>query len=290
MDKLGLIVLNYNSFNDTIVCVDRLLKFQEAYKIVIVDNQSPDGSYDKLKQYYMNQQEVDVILSDDNRGYSAGNNFGIKYALKKHRVTRIGILNPDVIIDDKALIKNMLQYLDSSEKFVIIGGLPVDADGAQDINKAAWNIPSALDLVLDHSLLIARKKTLKQEEIGEHLISVDCVAGCFFLVKVSFLESIGFLDEGVFLYNEENLLGIQCKKRGLIEVVYTDGKYIHNHRHTSRNIPLRKKVNATHHSYMSRKYLCKRYYSKCLLPFLWMVEMVNKFFLMLCYVKSRLIK
>lgn len=48
--KIGVIILNYNSFSDTIKLVSELQRQTIAYQleIIIVDNDSPNGSYEKL--------------------------------------------------------------------------------------------------------------------------------------------------------------------------------------------------------------------------------------------------
>ena len=49
MYKVGLIVLNYNSADDTIKCVKKLNSFNKSYHIIVVDNCSTDNSLDKIR-------------------------------------------------------------------------------------------------------------------------------------------------------------------------------------------------------------------------------------------------
>lgn len=58
------------------------------YKIILVDNNSEDRN--KLKTDLFLNQSCDVILSEANNGFAAGNNIGIKYAEESIVRTIIG--------------------------------------------------------------------------------------------------------------------------------------------------------------------------------------------------------
>lgn len=291
MNDLAMIVLNYNSGQDATICVKKLLKAYESLRIVIVDNCSTDGSYEVLREHFRDAGTVDVIQAPGNAGYSAGNNYGMKYAIGKYGVRYLGIANPDVIIDNPDLLPRMLRFLESHPDCGVIGGATQDPDGVFDIRKAAWNIPTPFRLVTDHLLFVRRKQLPVSTPIEDRFVRVDCIAGCFFLTTTAFMEKIGFLDEGVFLYNEEHILGIKCRRAGAFEALYLDGYYIHNHIHRKNpDVPLKKKIMATHHSYTSRKYLCRQYYSALLIPWLAFAEFLNKGYLFMAYVHGKIKK
>ena len=309
LKDLSIVILNYNSYNDTISCTNSILKTDSGIHIIIVDNMSPDASYSKLLNYYNGVNDVTVLQSDKNGGYSYGNNFGIKYAMEHFKSKYIGIINPDIIIIDNDIFSDMCKVLEENEKLAVVGGLIVDKNNVNSYNynrhntnifteEAFWNIPSGIEIVKNHCLLI--KKITKRSKMKTYhkmlekgfkndLMQVDCVKGCFFIAKTKILIEVGFLDENVFLYNEENILGIKCKRYGYIEGVLTNKFYIHNHINNN-NKSLTKKINATNNVYMSTKYMCKAYYSNILLPFLAMAEMLNKIYLFLVYLKNKLLK
>lgn len=289
METLALIILNYNSFEDCVVCVDRLLSFNEKFHIILVDNKSTDGSYDKLKEKYSILDQVDIIQTNTNAGYSSGNNYGINYAMKKYAIKTVGIINPDVLIPEIEVLQVMLDKLYLDDSFAIIGGLAIDIEGNYNPNSSSWEIPSLKNVVLDHFLINrTKKRSRKISIIAPKLACVECVVGCFFLAKTSHLGEMGFFDENVFLYNEENILGIKCKRMNYKEVLALDQFYYHNHRHVEKITTFTQKILSTKNSYESRKYLCKTYYSKIGLPFLWMIEMLNRMYLSGCYLKNKL--
>ena len=59
--KVAIIVLNYNAYEDTKKYVNKIKEYDVINKIVIVDNLSTDGMYDKLLE--LRNEKIDVISS-----------------------------------------------------------------------------------------------------------------------------------------------------------------------------------------------------------------------------------
>ncbi len=290
MDKLALIVLNYNSCDDTFTCVDRLLSFERDYHIVIVDNCSPDGSYDRLTERYADDGRVDVIRSDRNGGYGYGNNTGMRYAIDQYGAETVGILNPDVLIPDAAVINTMLQALYSDQTYAVAGGVIVDSEGHRLLNRSGWNIQTSAQIIRDHFLIYDRfKQAPDMPELAPGIIQTDCVAGCFFIARASAMRDIGFFDEEMFMYQEESVIGIKCREHGFKEVIAVDALYYHNHRtRDNADMTFRDKILATKKDYDSLAYICRTYYNASLIPLLWIAECFNRIYLAGCYVKYKL--
>ena len=97
----------------------------------------------------------------------------------------------------------------------------------------------------------------KEEHYLEKTSIVDVVSGCFFLIKSTVLEEIGFLDENVFLYYEENILATKLKQLGLKSVINNEVVIIHNHSVTiDKNIKRKNKLKVLRNSqfYYEEKY------------------------------------
>lgn len=291
MENLAIIVLNYNSVSDSIKCVNQLLSFQETFHIVLVDNNSKDDSYEILKSKYSQEFFVDVIETGTNKGYSAGNNAGIHFAENQYHVDTVAILNPDVFIPNVQVIKIMLEKLYLDDSYAVVGGVTLDSNGNFNPHLSCWDIPTNKHLIIDHSLFYkSNSQNKNRKKISKNLVQVDCVAGCFFMAKVIALKMIGYLDENVFMYNEENLLGIRCKKYGYKEIMVTDQYYFHNHKKSTKKLSFYEKIKVTEKSYQSRKYMCKTYYPKRLLFPLWCIEMINRLYLAGCYLYGKIKK
>lgn len=81
--NISIVILNYNNMNCIFECIDSLLRYSGRYKyeIVVVDNNSSDGSYEKLKKEYKNKIK---LIRNEKNGCSSGRNLGIKIASKKY--------------------------------------------------------------------------------------------------------------------------------------------------------------------------------------------------------------
>lgn len=77
--SLSVIVLNHNNGSVIRRCVDSLLAHRgfADYEIIVVDNQSDDGSYEMLSRAYAGRI---TVLRNDKNGCSSGRNLGVRAA------------------------------------------------------------------------------------------------------------------------------------------------------------------------------------------------------------------
>lgn len=80
-DNISFIILNYNNRDVIFQCIDTIQRFNDKYQgeIIVVDNQSTDGSYELLKK-----QEGIKLYQNTKNGCSSGRNLGIRHASKKY--------------------------------------------------------------------------------------------------------------------------------------------------------------------------------------------------------------
>ena len=303
LDRLALIVLNYNSYDDTVFCVDRLISFDALYHIVIVDNASPDGSGQMLADRYADQvvvgdvdssgtlsKTVDVICSEQNGGYGAGNNIGIRYADEQYDIDTVAIVNPDVEIQDISTIVRLYDVINSEAVYAVAGGRIVSGnyDEQCNINYSCWPVPTYREVIGKQSLFSRRyDRPFEAEEITENIYEVGCVAGCFFLAKLSCFKEIGLFDENIFMYNEEDLLGFKCVLKGYKTVLVMDAIYHHNHKPSEQEKKsFVQKIHSTEASYKSAGYILREAYSGRGLFGLLIVEVFNRFYLACCFIKT----
>ena len=90
---LSIIVINYKTKKITADCLQTIKKSTDKLKkeIILVDNDSQDGSYKYLKQKF---PWVKVYSSGGNLGFAKGNNFGVKKAKGKY----VWLLNSDTLL------------------------------------------------------------------------------------------------------------------------------------------------------------------------------------------------
>ncbi len=95
----GVVVLNYNDHESSVTCVHSLIACDPApRKIIVVDNESPNGSLSILQSALGSLPTVEVIGSGFNGGYSFGNNVGIR-RLRAEGFLHVVIATSDTIVE-----------------------------------------------------------------------------------------------------------------------------------------------------------------------------------------------
>lgn len=119
MNKIGIVVLNYKNYSETIACVDSLLKqIGVLFQIVIVDNGSNNESVDVLREKYCDVDCVHIISNSLNLGYAKGNNTGIKW-LRKQGLDFIVVCNSDIVLSSEKILLQMTKGLSDEVGLII---------------------------------------------------------------------------------------------------------------------------------------------------------------------------
>lgn len=222
MSNNCIIILNYNDCER----VEKLVKTIEGYNslehILIVDNCSIDGSFNRLKK--LASDKVHVIETNRNGGYATGNNYGVKYAKEKWNIDTLYFANPDVLFDEDVIL-NIEENLWQSDKYGVATVLVKEGYNA-------WELPGYWGTVrmLFLFLFMIHKKKMKRELIEKRGIhEVGVTEGSFFAIKSSVFDEVGGFDERTFLYLEENILAYRLRQHGYKEIISADEYYIHEH-------------------------------------------------------------
>ncbi|MGR2767996.1 glycosyltransferase [Photobacterium ganghwense] len=237
--KLAVIILNYIDYEQTMLCVNDYLSQRNInMHLVVVDNDSPNDSYSKLSTVYASYDNVSVINSGYNGGYSYGNNFGLKFLYNIGYEGPLIISNNDVSFPNDTLISSWLNKHKSLENIGI--SAPIMLVGGKETDYSAWKSPSFFDDVKSTSIILEKllgdsKKYSNEELCGTDPI-VDCLPGSLFMVNMEHLVSVGYFDEGTFLYMEEVILSHKVKSLGLNNHLLTEYKYEHLYSNTISNV------------------------------------------------------
>lgn len=281
MYQIGAVVLNYENYKMTEKCIDKIISLKSQVYLVIVDNASSNESFEYLKEKYKNNKYIDVLRNDVNCGYSAGNNTGIRFLFNKYLSIKYAcIINPDVEIIYPEIFTNLSEKLERNNKLAVITGLMI-TNNIFNFKKCTWKLPKKHEIAWGHCTLW-KNKAFDVQVDKNGVAKVEVVPGSFFMIKRSIYEKIEGLDEGVFLYNEENLLGCKLKEIGMQEALSINDYYFHNHSKGTRE-SLKKKITSRKYGNQSRRYLCKKYYSKLNLFLLDIVILINYFIISLSH-------
>lgn len=195
MNRAAIIILNWNSANDTLACINSLSK-QKGDKpdIILVDNNSHDDSVARFQSHInTHDDQVHLIINDRNIGFAGGINTGIRYALDRH-YQYIGTLNPDAIADEY-WVKKLTGELGINQSVGIVTGTlaksdkkHIDTTGEQF---PIWGLPNS------------RGRSRLLTDIPKEPEYIFASTGGGFIARASMLQDIGMFDEKFFMYFED---------------------------------------------------------------------------------------
>lgn len=212
MSKIYIIILNYQTFEDTIrLTHELLLQNNISPHIVIVDNNSPNKSYEKLKSEFNDFKQIEILKNNINNGYSLGNNLGLKY-ISKYKPQIVSVLNNDIHLSNRNLFYSLLQELYKYSNAYFVAPSMI-LDGKEKFS--AWKIPT-IKSDLRKAILLIKKLTGDPDSyefpIKRKTEIVECLTGSFLLGYYGKFERLGFFDENLFLFGEETILAYKIKE------------------------------------------------------------------------------
>ena len=207
--------------------------------IVIVDNASPNGSYEHLiglKDRYANVSAV--LQTGANLGYAKGNNYGLRWLDENVHPDYVVIANNDIELPNDCLEKLALRF-PSLDNACIISPVQLLPDGRR---LYGWNLGSWWRDVKNLSLLYrwinkrksTKRATQRQDDIRDDgtPIPVDLILGSFMFASFERFKEIGFFYPETFLFVEERFVADASKQAGYQNYVLPDMTYLHNHSQT----------------------------------------------------------
>lgn len=255
--RTAVVVLNYKDHQTTIKNVDQLLQTVPDLMAVVVDNDSPNGSFDILSSHYAANHRVHVFETGHNGGYSFGNNFGVDRVLELDpSIQYIAIMNPDVRVEDPEIFNTMLSDFDNESIGVIA---PLMVENGQVHKRSGWMLPTKAQRIFANTPLSAFFRPSKPQILGDLRI-VDAIHGSFFIVSRKVFGKTPLFDDNIFLYGEESVLAFKVKTLCLKEAIDTRYQYVHEHNYATENREASIRRGRT--IYQSVKYLLRVYY-KC---------------------------
>lgn len=274
--KIGAVIVNYNNFSDTIKYVNRYLLKQLSVdmSIVIVDNHSPNDSFARLEKEFSGNPGIRIILNDRNIGYSGGINTGIHF-LEKSRCDYILVTNNDIELYDVYLLYKLAGEYSKLNNIAFISPLML-VNGAVSKMHYAWKLPDKLKEILSSTYFLKSlgRKYLRNFyydiSANENVpVQVDCLPGSFFMGSCDSFNKAGALDENIFLYYEETLLGKIIKDLNMNNYLVPGLKYNHFQEY-SVNTEFSYLVR--HRLLLDSKLYYWKHYAGAKFPFLWLLR------------------
>ncbi len=157
--RLGVVLVNWRRADDTIECLESLLRSTIRLRVVVVDNGSGDGSAERIAAWAAGDvapaaaspamaalstpplakplrlrrldagaaasgvpDDADITLIDagGNLGFAAGNNIGVAFLLRAAAIDYVWLLNNDTVVDADAA-SALLARMDSTHNIGMCG-------------------------------------------------------------------------------------------------------------------------------------------------------------------------
>ena len=259
--KCGFIILHYNDLETTIKCIESIqcLECIQDIKVLIVDNHSPNNSGSELKNKYTKSDNIEVLLLEDNYGYSKANNIGYSYLRESGEYDYIIVANNDIIFEQKNMIP-ILQQKYKKEEFFLAGpdvfaiykkqhqnplalrprSLKETEEWIEDNQKCLKHMRREYFLhciwaKVTHTKIYAlyRKKLdekkQKQEDKGWMVERENVVlsGSCLFFSQKFIENNEKLFDPETYFYHEEDILTTKCLKNGWKTLYIPDIKVQH---------------------------------------------------------------
>lgn len=256
--KIAAVVLTYNSHLDLPECLNSLIaQTGIALRIIIVDNASSNESQEQMLETFIEARPDGLVLdapsaagsnvpdtphdlfviNDANNGYSAGNNIGARLAVELG-YDAVLIINPDVRLNDPAYIQSLASELFSDTANALAASSVVNLSGVNE--NPMHELRFIEELLWPLWMMMSVFGLRRSDNTIQNTGLVEKISGSCFLIRSSFLQEIGFFDEGVFLYCEEAILGIQVKISGKKIAYLPEIEALHAHVTSRKGDPVKR--------------------------------------------------
>ena len=217
---VSVIIVNWNGLSHLPDCLGSLSQqtFRD-FEVILVDNGSEDDSVSFVKQHY---SWVELVRLDENKGFAAGNNYGLKHTTGDYIVT----LNNDTRVEPDWL-EILVKTADMHNDAGMVGCRICSFDDPEMIDSIGMGI--CRDGMSRGRFRNRRWSSLKMNDVEKILFPSACAA----LYRKSMLDEIGFFDDEFFAYAEDSDLGLRGRLAGWQAVVATRAVVYHKYSRSS---------------------------------------------------------
>jgi len=220
--KLFGVILNYRTADMTLEAaagLARALTHIPDSRFVIVDNDSQDGSFEKLTRAVAKAPYGDrckVLASGHNGGFGSGNNFAIRQNLASSEPADFFLLLNSDAVPAQDAVKKLYDFMLAHPDAGMCGAYIHGPDG--EPHHTAFRFPSVFSELEEQAQTGPISKLLRPHivafDIPDHTVEVPWTAAVCMMIRRETLERIGLFDETFFLYYEETDLCRRARDAG----------------------------------------------------------------------------
>jgi GT2 family glycosyltransferase len=235
---ISVVIVGWNAKRYLELCLESLASAppRRSMEVLVVDNASTDGAVEMIETKF---PWVKLIKSPENLGFSKGNNVAIRQAQGRY----IALVNPDVIVFPGCL-DALADFLDQNPKVGNVGPRVLNPD--MSMQSTCRKFPTLWNNFCSASGLSSKFKN-SRFFAGEHMfyfphdrtLTVDVLVGCFSMIRREAFDSVGLLDEGLFMYGDDVDWCRRARNAGWEVVFYPGAQAVHDRGKITAPYPVR---------------------------------------------------
>lgn len=228
-NNLLVILITFNSEKIIEKCLGSIIKqtFND-YTLLIIDNNSTDGSIKTIKTYFLNhhglENKTEILENNQNIGFAKAVNIGLRKALNE-KYKAVLLINPDTYFDQN-LFKNGIEALFLEKDIGACSPKILYPDG-----KIWWmgtrvlstkEIIFGLDYGISKHINQGKKNFIKKGVLNSNLLT-----GCVLFIKTETIKKVGLFNENYYMYVEDMDYSLRIKKINYKLSIFTNSKIYH---------------------------------------------------------------
>ncbi len=224
---LTVIIVSHNHGPYLEACLNALAPERHAIgiEVLVVDNVSTDETVEVVRR----RGWVKLIQNKQRLGFAANNNRAIRAGAGQY----VMLLNPDTVAQENAL-EQLLAYMEANPRVGICGPQLIFPDGR--IQPSCRRFPTLASVIARRTPF--RRWLWNSALNARHLMSdfdhartseVDWMLGACLLTRRQFLQTVGLMDEGFYLYVEDIDWCYRAHQAGWQVVYLAEARIVHYH-------------------------------------------------------------
>lgn len=241
MSKIAVVVLHYETIEDTLECVNSLLNQKyDDFDIIVVDNGSIHGRIQEYKKDFADNDRIVFLRSDENLGFAKGNNLGFEYAKNNLKSDIIILANNDLVFKQDSFLAKVDEAC-LRERFDVAGPKIISLVDGMNQNPVARGFRTTNDVkkkrmklrILQAASYIGMDTVIKRyfskpvrefdpQSGGDYQLFGACL-----IFANRFLKERNGLYPGTFMYVEEDILRWQIESEQM-DMYYLDTAVVYH--------------------------------------------------------------
>ncbi len=215
--KVFIVIVDFNNPGDTRQCLASLEKVDYPnFETIVVDN----GSREKFFVSGL-KLKLEIIHLPENLGFAAGNNLGIKRALK-NGADYVLLLNNDTLVSPDFLTK-LIEAGESSQKIGVLGPKIYFYHQPDKL----WFAGGRVNWLYNKGEMGGYAEIDQGQYDQPPIQQSDYITGCCLLVRKDVIDRIGLMPEEYFLYYEDTDWSLAARRAGYQCVFVPSAKIWH---------------------------------------------------------------